>query len=534
MYGLLFPGTRKRRSSLLPLLALALATSLNAQAPPAQPNPAQPPAPDEHQPPVSAKISNLSHRLLAVGLKANALGGDGLKPWHIKIDYTMPAQPGTSKPVTGTVEEWHSGPYQWRRDFTGTIQGTTGSEWSVSKLERYETKNEQHYIGRRLITLRVARPVIDPLYQSVNIQPDYPMEASRVKLDPLLLTCLSVVNPRQYAEDTNPDWLFPTMCFDSETHLHITNAGDTAVQFDDIQPFQNRAVARHVTVTEHGATIAEMHVTLLEPWDAASANPDLMKPTQDAVLEPFKREPGMPLPVSVYEVGAHIPMNAGQLPPRGYATIRILIQKDGSVKVDPWQAGFMSTLVQNIVDAIKNAISQWKYKPYIVDGQPVEVEYSVTYIIDGKPFVASYDRPKPPASAGPNDYSSVFDYKRDPAKDLEMAKADAAKAHKRILMEVGGTWCSWCTVMDKFFVEHTDLRQLRDDNFVFLRVNMSPQNENVAFLGQYPRIPGYPWIFVLDADGKLITSKSTNDLEAPGSTYSKKSFSDFLTSAKGQ
>jgi Thioredoxin-like len=534
MYGLFFPGTRKRRSSLLLLLTLALVTSLNAQAPPAQPNQAQPnpaqlPSPDEHQPPVSAKISNLSHRLLAVGLNANALGGDGLKPWHIKIDYVMQALPAPAKPVTGTAEEWHISPYQWRRDFTGSIQGTNGSEWSLSKLERYETKNEQHFLGRRLITLRVARPVIDPLYQSVNIQPDYPMEASRVKLDPLLLTCISVVNPRQYAEDTNPDWLFPTMCFDTDTHLRVINSGDTAVQFDDIQVFQNRAVAQHVKITERGATIAEMKVTLLEPWDPASAKADLMKPGADAVLEPFKREPGMPMPVSTYEVGAHIPMN--QL---GTVVAGILIHKDGTVKVETTSLGFFPQHPQETMDAVSMAVSQWKYKPYIVDGQPVETEYAVVYHLDGKPFVPSYDRPKPPSSAGPDDYSSVFDYKRDPAKDLEMAKADAAKAHKRILMEVGGSWCSWCTVMDRFFAENTDLRQLRDSNFVMLKVNMSAQNENIAFLSQYPRIPGYPWIFVLDADGKLVTSKNTDELEAPGSTYSKKSFSDFLTSVKGQ
>ena len=162
MYDLFFLETRKKRFSFALLFSLALVAPLNAQAPATQP----PSADADHLPPVSAKISSLAHRLLAAGLSANALGGDGLKPWHIKIDYTMqPGTTGSPKPVAGTVEEWHTGPYQWRRDFTGSIAGTNGSEWSVSKLERYETKNEQHYLGRRLITLRVARPVIDPLYQ---------------------------------------------------------------------------------------------------------------------------------------------------------------------------------------------------------------------------------------------------------------------------------------------------------------------------------------------------------------------------------
>lgn len=530
MHGLFSFGMWRRQFSLSLLLAPALAISLHAQSP-AAPSASTDSAAD-HQPPVSAKISALAHRLLDAGLKANALGGDGLKPWHIKIDYTMQEFPGSSKPVSGTVEEWHIGPYQWRRDFTGTVAGTNGSEWSVSRLERYETRNEQHFIGRRFITLRIARPVIDPLYQSVNIQPDYPMDASRVKLDPLILTCVNVINPRQYAEETNPDWLFPTTCFDPDGHLRVTNAGDTSVQFDEIQPFQNRAVARHVKVISQGKLASEMKVTLLEPWDPA-ANGGLMTPAKNAAQEPFKREPGMPMPVSVYEVAAHIPTMPGQLPPRGAVTALILIHKDGSVKVESAGTNFLDLNMRNIGESIAFAVSQWKFKPYIVDGQPVETEYGVVYPLDGKPFVPSYDRPAPPSSAGPDDYSSVYDYKRDPAKDLEKAKADAAKAHKRILVEVGGNWCSWCGVMDRFFTEHTNLRQLRDSNFVLLKVNMSPLNENVAFLSQYPQIPGYPWIFVLDADGKLITSENTDALEASGG-YSEKRFSDFLTSAKGQ
>jgi len=74
---------------------------------------------------------------------------------------------------------------------------------------------------------------------------------------------------------------------------------------------------------------------------------------------------------------------------------------------------------------------------------------------------------------------------------------------------------------------------LRDSNFVLLKVNMSPFNENIAFLNQYPKIPGYPYLFVLDADGKLIVAKDTGALEQ-GSGYSAKSLTDFLNSVKGQ
>jgi hypothetical protein len=53
------------------------------------------------------------------------------------------------------------------------------------------------------------------------------------------------------------------------------------------------------------------------------------------------------------------------------------------------------------VDAAEIAISKWKFKPYLVDGQPIEVGFTVIYNLD-KPFVPSYNRPKAkPAAAAP-------------------------------------------------------------------------------------------------------------------------------------
>jgi hypothetical protein len=48
--------------------------------------------------------------------------------------------------------------------------------------------------------------------------------------------------------------------------------------------------------------------------------------------------------------------------------------------------------MQDVTDAVDNAVSRWKYKPYLVDGSPIDVQYTVMYLIDGKPFVPSYGR----------------------------------------------------------------------------------------------------------------------------------------------
>jgi thioredoxin-related protein len=127
--------------------------------------------------------------------------------------------------------------------------------------------------------------------------------------------------------------------------------------------------------------------------------------------------------------------------------------------------------------------------------------------------------------------SGVAAQKYDPARnaqrDLSDAMVAAQKSGKRILLEVGGNWCSWCHVLDKYFKANTALTTGRDRYFVTLKINVSPENENKAVLSRYPAVPGYPHFFVLDSDGRLLHSQATFQLEN-GSSYDLPKFTAFL------
>ena len=51
-------------------------------------------------------------------------------------------------------------------------------------------------------------------------------------------------------------------------------------------------------------------------------------------------------------------------------------------------------------------------------------------------------------------------------------------------------------------------------NFVVVKVNYSKENKNEKFLSQYPKIPGYPHLFVLESTGKFLHSQGSGDLES--------------------
>jgi len=120
-----------------------------------------------------------------------------------------------------------------------------------------------------------------------------------------------------------------------------------------------------------------------------------------------------------------------------------------------------------------------------------------------------------------------FDPTRDAASDVARAVERAKASGRRVLVDVGGEWCSWCHVMDAFFAADAEARALRDASYVWVKVNWSPQNRNEAVLSRWPKVNGYPHLFVLAADGTLLHSQDTGDLES-GRGYDRAAFIAFL------
>jgi thiol:disulfide interchange protein len=122
---------------------------------------------------------------------------------------------------------------------------------------------------------------------------------------------------------------------------------------------------------------------------------------------------------------------------------------------------------------------------------------------------------------------ALYDPKADTEADLARAIEQARASHRRILLEVGGNWCIWCHRLHDFVESHEQVREAWNRGFVTVNVNFSKENENRKFLRHYPRIPGYPHLFVLDSSGKLLHSENTGLLEH-GEGYSEKAILEFL------
>ncbi len=124
-------------------------------------------------------------------------------------------------------------------------------------------------------------------------------------------------------------------------------------------------------------------------------------------------------------------------------------------------------------------------------------------------------------------YSIHYDPLRDPFQDGHAAIKLANTTQRRVLIEVGGDWCKWCHVLDKFLNDNPDIKTKLHQTFVMLKVNVSDENDNREFLNAFPKPLGYPHMYIAENDGNILLSKDTAEFLNNGS-YSRERFLEFF------
>lgn len=124
-------------------------------------------------------------------------------------------------------------------------------------------------------------------------------------------------------------------------------------------------------------------------------------------------------------------------------------------------------------------------------------------------------------------YSVSYDPNRNALQDGRDAVKLAKATNRRILIEVGGDWCKWCHILDRFLNNNTEIKKQLHQTFVLLKVNVSDENDNYDFLKVFPRVVGYPHIFVTENNGKFLKSVDIGYFYENGQ-YSVKRFKEFF------
>jgi thioredoxin-related protein len=117
----------------------------------------------------------------------------------------------------------------------------------------------------------------------------------------------------------------------------------------------------------------------------------------------------------------------------------------------------------------------------------------------------------------------------DAKKQMMDAVSQAKSNNKHVLLMVGGNWCKWCRMFEKFLHTDAQLDSAVNANFVFEHINYSKENKNEELLKQleFPQRFGFPVFVILDGNGKRIHTQNSGYLEE-GEGYSKEKVIEFF------
>jgi thioredoxin-related protein len=125
--------------------------------------------------------------------------------------------------------------------------------------------------------------------------------------------------------------------------------------------------------------------------------------------------------------------------------------------------------------------------------------------------------------------TKIYNPEANVSSEISQGLIKAKAENKQLLLQVGGNWCPWCLKFHKLCSEDQDIKTLIGKNYVWIMVNYSKENKNLAELKklEFPQRFGFPVFVILDSSGKRIHTQNSAYLEE-GAGYSEKKVIDFL------
>lgn len=298
-----------------------------------------------------------------------------LKPWHLKASYQLYDEKGNPD-GEGTFEYWWASPQVYRR--TWTRGSSTHTHWHTA-----DGKNASQATGEPTTYFehKLSSALLSPLPGEGDLDPaKIRLERQTESLGGIKIPCIMVSPPMAFPGKISqvPMGLFPTYCFDPQLPvLRISySMGGVAEEFNKIVKVQNRYLAREVTFfqgTKKILTATVDALTSLSPTD-----PALTPPAEVALSDKEKVDiagataQGMLLKkvVPVY------PQDAKEQHISGKVVLQATIGADGGI----YDLHVISAPWPSLAASALWTVSHWQYKPYLLNGNPVEVETTINAV----------------------------------------------------------------------------------------------------------------------------------------------------------
>jgi TonB family protein len=320
--------------------------------------------------PTDSPLPKDAGAILSLASPLNGLASPGLKPWHVKASYETFDREGKSD-GRGTFETFWAGPRKYKQVFTSAAFTQT----------EYRTETGTYRTGNRLSVPYPQAFLVEQLLRPMPSQEDID-EASPERREQAFgkvqLQCV-MLSQKIVRVAYAPLGLFPTYCFAPDKPLlrFSTFGGGIGVIFNQIVLFQGRYFAKQIAVKDKSLPMIVIQVE--EVGGLASGDDALFTPPADAVNaddRPTDVAPGVMQGNLLKKVTPNYPEAARGNRVTGTVQLGALIGRDGRIH----RLKILRSPDPSLTVAALGAVQQWEYKPYTLNGNPVEVSTTIQVI----------------------------------------------------------------------------------------------------------------------------------------------------------
>ena len=298
---------------------------------------------------------------------SSSLDDISLKPWHLKLSFQLFDSKGHPT-EQGTIEEWWKSPALHKTVYTSPSYTSTEIQ-TQDGLFRSKGSSSAPY----LLDL-VLQQIVHPMPEEkdiTNAKPNMRKETiSKLPMDCIMLS--QEIKRVPYS----PLGLFPTYCFDHDADtLRISyDFGSQMTVLNRIGSFQQHHVAIDQTISVNDVTVVTGHINVLQGITLQEADFVPSADLEKAGLDPLKVSSGVIGGLAVSQPKPVYPESARVGHVSGTVMLGAIIGRDGRVH----SLKLLTTPDPDLAIAAIAAVRQWRYKPYLFQGEPTEVQTRIT------------------------------------------------------------------------------------------------------------------------------------------------------------
>ena len=291
----------------------------------------------------------------------------------MKVDYQLYDEDG--KPgEQGVYEYWWVSPKTHRSSWTRP--GAARTDWQTADGTHKRLANGQ-LLGHIEHSLESA--FLAPLPSASELA-QTSLDRQPLTLGDVKLTCVMVMGGLEHKEKSKPVelGLFPTYCFNPQLPvLRLRYSfGTVTVEFNKIVKFQNRFIAKGLTFLqgEHKLLTATVEqIDDIAPDDAA-----LTPPSEASVvkIDKVNISAGVAVGLLVNKQVPAYPQDAKDARISGTVELQATIGRDGKI----YDLRVVQAPLPSMAVSALSAVSHWQYRPYLFNGEPVEVLTTINVI----------------------------------------------------------------------------------------------------------------------------------------------------------